>query len=425
MAKLIAIRKKSRVEIHGMAAMATADKRSMVQRVSMTSERTSAFEDMGFEQVAKGFSRVVPDKLEYRETNEFRRLGHVGAYLVEPISEDKTENAKELLEPDFHIMPDIELTLPLPQAVTISSLQSSGDEFWPTESGVKQAHDAGVRGEGVMIGVLDTGVDADHRELKRKTIDFRYIPLQPDPDQIRDCRGFDTNGHGTHVCGIIAGENVGVAPNVELMAASVIESETMRTSLERILIGLDWILSQFTAPENMDKAAIVNMSLGFLPEWVEATNTQSVMEGIRLLLSTLVEDFDVLPVIAIGNEGPNMMRAPGYFHEALSVGAVDFNNVPADFSGGGQSPLGSIEPDISGYGVQVLSALERSRFNRSRYARMSGTSMATPYVSGIAALIASANPGLVGSSLRQKLIVDVLPLQFPPDRVGAGLARFA
>lgn len=185
------------------------------------------------------------------------------------------------------------------------------------------------------------------------------------------------------------------------------------------------MLSQFQIEENLNKPTIISMSLGFRPEWVSTPDLQTVIDGIKLLLSTLVNDFDVLPVVAIGNDGPGTMRLPGYFPEVLSVGAVDFNLNSAPFSGGGISPItGTPEPDITGYGVNVLSSLERDVGNRSLYARMSGTSMATPYVTGIAALFASANPELQGNALRQEIINRAMPLGSPPDRVGAGLARF-
>lgn len=242
---------------------------------------------------------------------------------------------------------------------------------------------------------------------------------------MRAVRGFDVDGHGTHVCGIIAGRTVGVAPDVNLMVASVIESDTISTSLERIRIALDWMLSHFQQEENLSKPLIVNMSLGFRPAWISAPDRQAAMDGIRRILSTLVNDFDVLLVVAIGNDGPNTMRAPGYFPEVLSVGAVDFNRNPPRFSGGGISPItGGPEPDIAGYGVKIFSSLERDIDNQSRYDYMSGTSMATAYVTGIAALLASANPELQGDALRQRLISRAMPLNAAPNRVGAGLARF-
>jgi len=139
----------------------------------------------------------------------------------------------------------------------------------------------------------------------------------------------------------------------------------------------------------------------------------------------LVADFDVLPVVAIGNEGPGNVRAPGYFPEVLSVGAIDSYHKPAGFSGGGLSPIdGEVQPNIAGSGVDIFSSLGRDMNNRSLYKYMSGTSMAAPYIAGIAALYASADAKLRGQVLRQHLIKTALPLQAPADRVGVGLARF-
>jgi subtilisin family serine protease len=206
--------------------------------------------------------------------------------------------------------------------------------------------------------------------------------------------------------------------------ASVIESETVRTSLERVVIALDWMLSQFQRDEYLDKPAIINLSLGFRAEWVSTTQLQSVLQGVQLILETLVVDFDVLPVVAIGNDGAGVVRAPGYFAETLSVGAVDVNLQPAWFSGSGLSPLTQQpEPDIAGYGMDVLAALERSAGGNSIYAVKSGTSMAAPYVTGIAALVAQKYPGMQGPALKQHLLDHALPLPDAGSRVGAGLAR--
>ena len=91
-------------------------------------------------------------------------------------------------------------------------------------------------------------------------------------------------------------------------------------------------------------------------------------KDIQDLISTLLEVLRFSLIIAIGNDGPGNMRAPGYFPETLSVGAVDFNHKPADFSGGGFSTIdGKAQPDIVGYGVNIFSSLERDENNKSLY----------------------------------------------------------
>ena len=380
---------------------------------------------------ALGFKRVTPqasvDKQisDNEQASNFMSLDYLGAYVVSSSNSRRIKEAqKSFDESDYDVIRDVQLSLPKP-SYSERVYKRRKQIAWPVKAGVHQAHSNGVTGKGVLVGVLDTGCDADHIQFRKKRVDFRYVPLHYESEKLRDVRGFDVGGHGTHVCGIIAGQHVGVAPEADLMVASVIESETYRTSLSRISIALDWMLSQFRNEKNRNKPIIVNMSLGFVPEHIPKSDRATLMIGIQELISTLVEDFDVLPVVAIGNGGPGSVCAPGCFSETLSVGAVDVDHKPACFSGGGPSPVGvDIQPDIVGYGVNIFSSLERDKNNRSLYKYMSGTSMAAPYVAGIAALYASADAKLQGKVLRRHLIDTALPLQEPADRVGAGLARF-
>jgi len=288
---------------------------------------------------------------------------------------------------------------------------------WPLESGVELAHSLKIRGSGVLVGVLDTGIDADHQEFRHQTVNYRYVPLNPGQPS-RDVRGFDTDGHGTHVCGIIAGKNIGVAPEAKLYVASVIESETMDRSLLRIISGLDWLLDKFNESENSEPPAVLNMSLGF-----PSTSTQSSEYRQKREIKG-IEKLNVLPIVAIGNEGQGKYRYPGAFKECFSVGAVDFQGNIANFSGSGISE-GSVKPDLVGYGVDVNSSLERECDGQFIYEERSGTSMATPYVTGIAALYLCEKPQLKAKELKVKLIETAFPLpNQPPERVGGGLARF-
>jgi subtilisin family serine protease len=418
MSKFIALRRRPRTAQFGLEELSFENKRMRILQEVPTDKQVDALESIGLKE-------VEDERRALKQEDKFHRLGYAGAYVIETPDEGKALRAIEVLEPEYHIMPDIDMGLPRATQNKLYERRPPRKEYWPEESGVALAHKEGITGKGVLVGILDTGCDADHLELRDKEIDFCYVPLQPAPEAMRLVRGFDTNGHGTHVTSIVAGKNVGVAPDVDLMVASVIESETVKTSLERVMVALDWMLSQFQLDHNADKPTIINLSLGFRQDWIEATQLESVLEGMRLLLSTLVVDFEVLPVAAIGNDGPGIVLAPGYFPECLSVGAVDFDLEPAWFSSSGLSPLtGKPEPDLAGYGVNVLAALERNIHRRSLYAEKSGTSMAAPYVAGIAALVASANPGLQGEALRKHLVEQALRLPRAGDRVGAGLARY-
>jgi len=418
MIRFIALRKTPVATQRNLVDLPRSTKRAAVVKSAFVAQEGDLLQSLGLRHIPVG--RSAP----YIE-HHFQQFNFMGAYVVETTSPAMAERAKDLLEADHLIVPDIQLTLPRPVLIENYRRRPKGQSHWPAESGVALAHKNGVFGEGVLVGVLDTGCDADHSEFRRKLIDFRYVPLDPTSDPVRACRGFDVDGHGTHVCGIIGGQHVGVAPKAELMVASVIESETLRTSLERVVIALDWMLSKFRLEENLNKPAIINMSLGFRDPSTTPEQFDNILQGLKQILSTLVVDFDVLPIVAVGNDGPGTMRAPAYFLESMSVGAIDAALHPAPFSGGGLSPVTQqVEPDIAGFGVNILSCLERDMRNRSLYARMSGTSMAAPYVTGVAALHAAANPRLRGAELRQALTDQALPLASSSDRVGMGLARF-
>lgn len=395
-----------------------AEKRGIVVETDELSEDAERLASLGL-------SLVHPEDFTPRAENAFHHLTFVDAFIVEAADRRLAERARELLEDDYEIAPDVQLAMPVPTTWTPTVREQDPRARWPDSTGIAAAHASGINGKGVIVGVLDTGCDADHVEFRGRKVNFRYVPLNSVTDAVRAVRGFDVDGHGTHVCGIMAGENLGVAPGIELLVASVLESESLKTSLDRVLIGLDWMLSHFSAPENQSKPTIVNMSLGFPLDALKHPSYRRAAELFRKVLRIMADDFGVLTIVAIGNDGAGQVRAPGFYPECMGVGAVDYNLNAAEFSGGGVSPItGRTKPDISGLGVDIVSSFERTMANRSRYVRMSGTSMAAPYVAGIAALHASAQPELHGKDLWQRLETTALPLKDAPDRVGAGLARF-
>jgi subtilisin family serine protease len=362
----------------------------------------------------------------------FTRLNALGATAAFFGREDLEDSAREELDDQYEIVPDFPLSLPTRVQlgdVPVTRGQSTlNDTEWPEVSGVAQAHELKIRGDGTLIGMLDTGVDADHQEFVHQMVTYRYVSLYPNSPYwpSRDVRGFDTDGHGTHVCGIAAGHGVGVAPEAGLYVASVIESETTRTAMTRVANGLDWILRQFTRPENDHRPAVLNMSLGFraeVPPDIRREDFDRRLRLMRTLLRTLVQA-NVLPVVAIGNDGPGQYSFPGAFDEVVGVGAVDFGGVVGNFSGSGQLD-GNAKPDLVGYGVGVYSSIERDYNGGSFYERANGTSMATPYVTGIAALYRCQHPYLTVPQVWDLLLTNAYPLPSQnPNRVGAGIARF-
>jgi subtilisin family serine protease len=416
-----------------LAAVERAPQRTRLELFQPTKRAGSVLQKMGMLDVEKVRASGIPQIRAVSQPGQgiFARLSALGMAAAYFEHESERDTALGELGNDYEFVPNFPLSLPLrarmDQVAATKSRSALEGLEWPKESGVEAAHGKGIRGAGVLVGVVDTGIDADHREFSDHVVPYRYVPLFPDVVPSRDIRGFDTDGHGTHVSGIIAGRSVGVVPEANLYVASVIESETTRTSLLRVASGLEWLLRQFSRPENDQKPAVLNMSLGFPPEptpGIPAQEYQTRFRVLRSLISTLIKA-NVLPIVAIGNDGKGRFRYPGAFKEVLAVGAVDFNGQVAPFSGSGKPPdEGVAKPDIAGYGVGVYSSVERTIEGWPVYQRFNGTSMATPYVVGIASLYRCEHPTWPVADIWKKLEDAALHLQAPTDRVGAGLARY-
>jgi subtilisin family serine protease len=243
----------------------------------------------------------------------------------------------------------------------------------------------GARGKGVKVGILDTGIDASHPDLTGKIVAF--AEFDADGRQIRGAKPHDTDQHGTHCAGTIVGGSssgqwIGVAPEAQLAVALVLNGRHGGTDAQ-VLAGIDWLVEQ--------KVDVISMSLGGLTLDPETPNTYT-----EAILTCLRAGIPV--VTAIGNEGSQTTGSPGNDLFAFAVGATDYFDRAAGFSGGRTHiiresnfippqnlPLPYSKPDVSAPGVAVLSTIPKGR-----WAAFNGTSMATPHVAGAMALILSA-----------------------------------
>jgi hypothetical protein len=242
----------------------------------------------------------------------------------------------------------------------------------------------GIQGANVTVGVIDTGIAADHPDLlgKLRPVNGWFDPYGDTPSPS------DWHGHGTHVSGTIAGGNasgtyIGVAPQATLIVAQLFNEDGQATDAA-VLACMQWMMDPDDDPNTNDGADVVNNSWGYL-----YSHAPNMYDPIKDALNAWIAA-NIVPVFSIGNEGPSprTTRSPGDYPMALGVGATDSNDNIAYFSSRGPvfwEGIGEIiKPDVSAPGVYVYSSVPGGG-----YEYWHGTSMASPHVAGTVALMIS------------------------------------
>ncbi|HUQ55363.1 S8 family serine peptidase [Lentzea sp.] len=261
--------------------------------------------------------------------------------------------------------------------------------------GAPQAWQAGITGKGVKVAVLDTGVDEQHPDLRGRQVAEKNFTESPD--------NTDEVGHGTHVASTIAskGEQYrGVAPDAEILDGKVCEPGGCSESA--ILGGMQWAAEQ--------GAHVINMSLG-------GGDTPDI-DPLEEAVNRISRETGALFVIAAGNSGrPETIGSPGSAESALTVGAVDRNDGIAPFSSRGPAADGAVKPDVTAPGVGIVAA----EAGTQGHVAMDGTSMATPHVAGVVALLKQQHPDWAGERLKATVMASAktTPSLTPFDQ-GAG-----
>ncbi len=274
------------------------------------------------------------------------------------------------------------------------SAQAAGATWGLTACRVPQSH---FSGKGIKVAVLDTGFDLGHPEFAGRSFVTNTFVGQPVQD---------LHGHGTHTTGTACGplapagpiQRYGIAYGAQIFVGKVLTNSGSGTQAQ-VLAGMNWAIA--------NKCAVISMSLG---AQIPVQPSYTAAGAAALAAGCLI-------IAAAGNASSrpgviNPAGAPANSPTIMSVAALDSSLRVAVFSNGRKV-------DIAGPGVNVFSSWPRPTLHNT----ISGTSMATPHVSGCAALWAESSAALRGAALRAKLVATAQHLPFPPSDVGAGLVQ--
>jgi serine protease AprX len=309
------------------------------------------------------------------------------------------------------------------------------DESVPLVGAPRAWGELGVTGRGITVAVIDSGIDALHRDLPYGAKVIQNVKLAPDllgtgPLVLEGLANTDTtSGHGTHVASTAAGTGAalggkyrGVAPGAKLVGVGAGEALFILTALE----AFDWVL------QNRLKYGIrvISNSWG-------ASGAFDARDPVNVA-SRLAHDSGLVVVFAAGNDGPDANTLNPYcvapWVICVAAGHKDGATLAA-FSSRGIAGDALYQPTLTAPGVDIAAArattgIVTSTFfavdlvnlgaDAAYYAAASGTSMATPHVSGTVALMLEANPALTPDEVKAILQSTARPMDYAPHEAGAG-----
>jgi thermitase len=252
-------------------------------------------------------------------------------------------------------------------------------QWAPQFISAEQAWNATLGDPSITIAIVDTGIDPNHPDLAGK--------IRLTKNYVKGEKASDSFGHGTHVAGIAAANTnngigvAGICGQCSLMSVKVLGADGS---------GLTSDVASGIVYATDFGARVINMSLG------SSSRTTVIRDALDYALS-----HNALPVVAMGNANTDQVGDLAYWYSALSVGAVDQRGAKASFSNFG------LQTDVTAPGVGVLSTMPTYAVTlntqygyKTNYDALSGTSMATPVVAGLAGLILSRNPSLTASQVK-------------------------
>ncbi len=269
--------------------------------------------------------------------------------------------------------------------------------------------DYGATGEGVVVGVIDSGVDYTHPALgggigpAYKVIGgYNFDHFNDDP--------MDENGHGTHVAGIIAANSDtlrGVAPDASILAVRVLD-EYGSGDQSDVIAGIEFCSDPDGDDDSSDHVDVVNMSLGSTGGTPDDPASEAVNHGSVV---------GIVFCVAAGNQwNPLSIGSPASARSAVAVGATTLEDSLANFSSEGPNLVDfAIKPEICAPGYRIISS-----YPGNTVAEMSGTSMAAPHVAGVAALIKQLHPDWNPDQMRSAFINNAVDIGLDIMQQGGG-----
>jgi subtilisin family serine protease len=311
-----------------------------------------------------------------------------------------------------------------------SDFQASGGNF----THLDQVEATAVNhngGSGITVAVIDTGVGYQHTDLvNQHGLNNAEIPGNGVDDdgngKVDDVKGwdfvhgdndpYDDNGHGTHVAGLVVGAQSGVAINAKFIPIKVLDA-TGRGDLGSIVSGILYAIDR--------GAQIINLSLG-------GSGGSAISSSIRRMVNAVksAKNNNSLIVAAAGNGGGDGLGDcndanpiyPASINESnvIAVAAVDQNNILTEYSNFGETSVHVAAPGGALYAGILSTSYCEQCWQKSGYRYMSGTSMATPILSGMLAVLMSENPGKSAIQIKNQLLNHVIKTQELSDKVSSG-----
>lgn len=269
-------------------------------------------------------------------------------------------------------------------------------------------------GKGIDVCILDTGLDMSHPDFASREIEGKSFIEGEEWSH-------DPNGHGTHCSGVSAGnlradtgKRYGIAKDCNLKIAKVLSNKGKGTT-SSVIDAIDWAITKQFKILSLSLAAPVGLN--------EKPSVLFETVGMRAL------ENNCLIIAAAGNDSnrpsvPKPVSAPANSPSIMAVAAIDGQMRVASFSNGGLNPSTGGNINVCAPGVDVFSSYPKSTKNKNYYFPLSGTSMATPHVSGLAALYMEQFPDKTAKEIWEMIETQAKPIEGLKYRdIGSGLIQ--